>query len=89
MHSHRHDSFGLQASAARDEFMPSHSLHLPVATSSRRGWLTAAGAMLAFLSNSAHAADVLSDEYVLVVDEGPIGIELIDLSRCGCSVLMK
>jgi hypothetical protein len=26
--------------------------------------------------------ELLSDEYVVVVDEGPVGIELIDLSRC-------
>jgi len=83
-HDHRPDSCSLHALAHSDGLTPSHCLQLPATISSRRGWLTTAGAMLVLQSNSAYAADVLSDEYVLVVEDGPIGIELMDLSRCDC-----
>ena len=84
-HGHRHASFRHHAVAADQDAAARRASLCPSSpASSRRGWLASAAALGLALprAQSARAVELLSDEYVVVVDEGPVGIELIDLSRC-------
>ena len=65
---------------------PIHILDAPSRSPlSRRWWLASSSALFVFpRAPTARAVQLLSDEYVLVVDDGTVGIELTDLSRYGC-----